>query len=167
LKSISDALVRLARRGNVRIDVMLHPNHFVAGRMAELLGNTDGIALVPPCSHGALVERIRNSDLVLSDSGGIQEEAPALGVPLLVLRDKTERPEGVADGSALLVGTSTERIVAAASRLIDDPLARAAMSHRTFPYGDGYAAKRIAGIIEEWLTRDSVFSEDRQSIGRH
>jgi UDP-N-acetylglucosamine 2-epimerase (non-hydrolysing) len=72
---------------------------------------------------------------------------------LLVLRDKTERPEGLADGSALLVGTSAERIVAVASRLLDDPTARAAMSRRSFPYGDGRAAGRIAAIIGDWLAR--------------
>ena len=121
--------------------------------MRDLLAGMPGISLVEPCSHGELVRRLRDSDLVLSDSGGIQEEAPALGVPLLVLRDKTERPEGLADGSALLVGTSATRIVAAASRLLDDPIARAAMSRRSFPYGDGRAGGRIAAIIGDWLGR--------------
>jgi UDP-N-acetylglucosamine 2-epimerase (non-hydrolysing) len=153
LESIARALIAIARRGSVQIDVMLHPNPFVAARIRELLGATPGISLVHPCSHRELVERMRDSDLVLSDSGGLQEEAPALGAPLLVLRDKTERPEGLADGSALLVGTSAERIVAVASRLLDDPIARAAMSRRSFPYGDGRAAGRIAVIIGDWLAR--------------
>ncbi len=153
LESIAQALVALARRGGVGIDVVLHPNLFVAERMRDLLAGMPGISLVEPCSHGDLVRRLRDSDLVLSDSGGIQEEAPALGVPLLVLRDKTERPEGLADGSALLVGTSATRIVAAASRLLDDPIARAAMSRRSFPYGDGRAGGRIAAIIGDWLGR--------------
>jgi UDP-N-acetylglucosamine 2-epimerase (non-hydrolysing) len=132
---------------------MLHPNPFVAARIRELLGATPGISLVQPSTHRELVERMRDSDLVLSDSGGLQEEAPALGVPLLVLRDKTERPEGLEDGSALLVGTSAERIVAVASQLLDDPIARAAMSRRSFPYGDGRAAGRIAAIITDWMAR--------------
>jgi len=94
---------------------------------------------------------MRGADLILSDSGGIQEEAPALGVPLLVLRDKTERPEGINSGNALLVGTSADPIVDAASRLLDDPAELAKMARRTFPYGDGRAAPRIASVIESWL----------------
>jgi UDP-N-acetylglucosamine 2-epimerase (non-hydrolysing) len=96
---------------------------------------------------------MRCADLILSDSGGIQEKAPALGVPLLVLREKTERPEGVAGGSATLVGTCAKRIVTAARQLLEDPTALANMSRRSFPYGDGAAAPRIAAIIEEWLER--------------
>jgi UDP-N-acetylglucosamine 2-epimerase (non-hydrolysing) len=96
---------------------------------------------------------MRDADLILSDSGGIQEEAPALGTPLLVLRDKTERPEAIAAGNARLVGTDTKRIVAEAQRLLANPLALAAMSRRSFPFGDGHAAPRIAAIIEDWLER--------------
>jgi UDP-N-acetylglucosamine 2-epimerase (non-hydrolysing) len=98
---------------------------------------------------------MRDSDLVMSDSGGIQEETPALGVPLLVLREKTERPEGIAAGSARLVGTSTDRIVSEARQLLDNPAALAAMAVRRFPYGDGHAAPRIAAIIEDWLERSA------------
>ena len=89
------------------IHVVLHPNPRVSRTMRALLGRVPGIALIEPCSHRELVERMRDSDLILSDSGGIQEEAPALGVPLLVLRDKTERPEGLVTGNMRLVGTST------------------------------------------------------------
>ncbi len=99
---------------------------------------------------------MRDADLILSDSGGIQEEAPSLGTPLLVLREKTERPEGIATGNMRLVGTSTERITAEARRLLQDPLALAAMSRRSLPYGDGHAAPRIATIIEQWLKTRSV-----------
>ena len=94
---------------------------------------------------------MRDADLVLSDSGGMQEEAPALGVPLLILRDKSERPEGIASGNMQLVGTSTDAIVAAARRLFCDPVAYAAMSRPAYPYGDGRAAPRIAAIIRCWL----------------
>jgi UDP-N-acetylglucosamine 2-epimerase (non-hydrolysing) len=111
------------------------------------------VQLLQPCGHRELLMRMRDADLVLSDSGGIQEEAPALGVPLLVLREKTERPEGIACGSARLVGTSTERIVTEARQLLDDATALGAMRQRTFPYGDGHAAPRIATIIERWLER--------------
>jgi UDP-N-acetylglucosamine 2-epimerase (non-hydrolysing) len=151
LESIAAALLGLTREGTASIDMVLHPNAFVAGTMRRLLGGVPGIALVPPCNHSELVRRMRDADLVLSDSGGIQEEAPALGVPLLVLREKTERPEGLAAGNARLVGTSTQRIVEEARRLLADPVERAALGRRSFPYGDGHAAPRIAEIIEEWL----------------
>jgi UDP-N-acetylglucosamine 2-epimerase (non-hydrolysing) len=87
------------------------------------------------------------STLILTDSGGVQEEAPALGVPVLVLRDVTERPEGVAAGAARLVGTDTGRIVAEARRLLDDAGAHAAMAVTRDCYGDGHAAARIAAIL--------------------
>ena len=102
-------------------------------------------------SHSELVRKMRDSDLILSDSGGIQEEAPALGVPLLVLREKTERPEGIATGNMRLVGTSTERIVEESRRLLENPGELAGMAGRAFPYGDGHAAPRIAGHIDRWL----------------
>jgi UDP-N-acetylglucosamine 2-epimerase (non-hydrolysing) len=121
--------------------------------MRALLGQVAGISLIDGCSHFELVERMRNSDLILSDSGGIQEEAPALGVPLLVLREKTERPEGVVAGNMRLVGTSTEAIVAETRRLLSNPLAQAAMSLRAYPSGDGRAAGRIAEIVDHWLAR--------------
>lgn len=111
LKSIAAALVDLASDGSAQIEVVLHPNAFVADSMRTLLGHVPGISLVGPFDHAGLVQRMRDADLVLSDSGGIQEEAPALGIPLLVLRDKTERPEGLATGNMRLVGTSTAQIV--------------------------------------------------------
>jgi UDP-N-acetylglucosamine 2-epimerase (non-hydrolysing) len=152
LKSIAAALVELARDG-VQVDVVLHPNAHVAQSLTELLGRASGIALIGPCSHRELLARMRDSDLVLSDSGGIQEEAPTLGAALLVLRDKTERPEGLASGNMRLVGTQTGPIVQAARLLLREPLERAVMTHRTYPYGDGHAAPRIAAIIERWLER--------------
>jgi UDP-N-acetylglucosamine 2-epimerase (non-hydrolysing) len=151
LRSIAAALVELARDGTATVDVMLHPNPFVAETMRRLLGGVPGIALLEPCGHSGLVRRMLEADLVLSDSGGIQEEAPALGVPLLVLREKTERPEGIWSGNSRLVGTDRERIVGEARRLLADPVARAAMARRSFPYGDGRAGPRIAALIEEWL----------------
>jgi UDP-N-acetylglucosamine 2-epimerase (non-hydrolysing) len=116
-----------------------------------LLDGRSGISLIAPSGHAHLLQRIRDADLVLSDSGGIQEEAPALGTPLLILRDKTERPEAIASGNALLVGTSAKAIVAQTRRLLGDPTARAAMSLRAFPFGDGRAAPRIAAVIAGWL----------------
>ena len=150
LQAIAAALIDLAKDG-IRIEMLLHPNLHVADSMTKLLDGVAGISLAPPCNHSELVQRMREVDLVLSDSGGIQEEAPALGVPLLVLREKTERPEGLAAGNARLVGTSTERITAEVRRLLANQVELAAMARRSFPYGDGHAAPRIAEIIEEWL----------------
>jgi UDP-N-acetylglucosamine 2-epimerase (non-hydrolysing) len=153
LRSIAAALIRIAREQPVAIDFVLHPNPHVARTMSELLCSVEKVELVEPCTHSELVQRMRRADLILSDSGGIQEEAPALGVPLLVLREKTERPEGIASGNMRLVGTSTERIVGETLRLLRDPDALAAMSRRAFPYGDGRAGVRIAKIAEDWLAR--------------
>jgi len=153
LQAIAAAMAELARDRAAQIQVVLHPNPRVSRTMRALLGQVPGIALLEPCSHIELVERMRDADLILSDSGGIQEEAPALGVPLLVLREKAERPEGVVTGNMRLVGTSTEAIVAETRRILSDPLAQAAMSRRAFPYGDGRAAGRIAEIVDQWLAR--------------
>lgn len=153
LEAIAAALAELAGDGTGQIDVLLHPNRRVSQTMRQLLGQVSGISLLDPCSHSELVGLMRDADLILSDSGGIQEEAPALGVPLLVLREKTERPEGLVTGNMRLVGTSTEAIVAETRRILADPLAQAAMSLRAFPYGDGRAAGRIAEIVAQWLAR--------------
>lgn len=109
LRSIASAVRELAE--DAEIDFVLHPNTHVAAAVRELLDEVRNIHLVEPCDHRELVQRMRGADLILSDSGRIQEEAPALGIPLLVLRDKTERPEGIAAGSAILAGTSSEPIV--------------------------------------------------------
>ena len=156
VRSIVDAVRQLAADGVAAIDVILPPNAYVAATMRGLLGVVLNVALLEPCTHRELVERMRGADLVLSDSGGMQEEAPALGVPLLILRDKTERPEGIATGNMRLVGTATEAIVAEARRLLTDPLAYAAMSRPAFPYGDGQAAARIAQIIADWLAKSRI-----------
>ena len=155
LESIAAALLALAGDG-VHVDVILHPNPFVASRMRSLLGGSRGITLLDPCGHNELLRRMREVDLVLSDSGGIQEEAPTLGVPLLVLRDKTERPEGIASGCAHLVGTDHARILTAVRALLADPIALARMSRPSFPYGDGRAGERIAAIMVDWLARQSA-----------
>jgi UDP-N-acetylglucosamine 2-epimerase (non-hydrolysing) len=151
LCSIAAAVTELAEIA--RVEVILHPNEYVAEQMRRLLAEVQDVALVQPCGHQELLRRLRDADLVLSDSGGIQEEAPALGVPLLVLRDKTERPEGIAAGNAVLVGTERERIVAEAQRVLSDPIMLSRMSRRVFPYGDGHAGGRIVAIIAEWLAR--------------
>jgi UDP-N-acetylglucosamine 2-epimerase (non-hydrolysing) len=154
LSSIAAALVELAGQG-VEIDFILHPNPFVAANMQRLLSGVCGVRPLDPCGHEELLGRMRDADLVLSDSGGIQEEAPVLGVPLLVLRAKTERPEGIAAGNSRLVGTDRDRIIAEVRQLLDDPARRAAMSRPVFPFGDGRAGPRIASIIMSWLQQRS------------
>ncbi|MBA3669530.1 MAG: UDP-N-acetylglucosamine 2-epimerase (non-hydrolyzing) [Sphingomonas sp.] len=152
LAEIGDAIAAIAEGENVRIEVVLHPNPAVARPLSERLRRLKHIALLAPMSHSDLIERMRGCDLLLSDSGGIQEEAPALGVPLLVLRDKTERPEAITSGNARLVGVKAERIIAEARALLGNPVERAAMARRNFPFGDGRSAPRMARIIEQWLT---------------
>jgi UDP-N-acetylglucosamine 2-epimerase (non-hydrolysing) len=156
LRAIAAAVIELAADGAAHVEVVLHPNAYVAGNMRSLLARAHGVRLIDPCSHDELLWRMRNATLILSDSGGIQEEAPALGVPLLVLRDKTERPEGIAAGTSLLVGTDRDRIVTEARRLLNDPTGRASMSRQAFPFGDGHAAPRIAKIIDRWLAERSL-----------
>ena len=142
LDNLAGAILTLAPR--VQVTVLLPPNPTVTERMTMLMGGAEGIRLVPPLSHGATIEAMRDADLVLSDSGGMQEEAPALGVPLLVLRDKTERPEGLENGPTLLVGTDPERIVATVERLRRNRRELASMRRPSLPFGDGQAASRIA-----------------------
>ncbi|MEO8175162.1 MAG: UDP-N-acetylglucosamine 2-epimerase (non-hydrolyzing) [Sphingomicrobium sp.] len=150
LSSVAAALCRLADSGTARIEVVLHLNPHVSWRIEQLLGGRPAIALLPPCRHAELAARMRDCDLMLSDSGGVQEEAPALGVPLLVLRDKTERPEALWTGNLRLVGTDTDRIVGTVRELLDDPAALSVMAEPSLPYGDGRAGYRIAALIEQW-----------------
>lgn len=151
LKSIATALVEIARDGASTIELVLHPNAHVAAIMRQSLDSIRGISLIAPCTQIDLIRRMREVDLILSDSGGIQEEATALGTPLLVLRDKTERPEAIASGNARLVGTSPDRIIAEVRRLLENPYERLAMARPAFPFGDGHAAPRIAEVIHRFL----------------
>ena len=165
LTEIASALVILASDPKVHIDFVLHPNPNVANRMADLLDRRSNIVLRKPCSHAALIGLMREADIILSDSGGIQEEAPALGVPLLVLRDKTERPEGLETGNMRLVGTAAENILSETRFLLSDPATLAAMAKPAFPYGDGQAAPRIAAVIAQWLAKRSQVPQ-RPATGR-
>lgn len=164
LTSLATALTELACGGGVTIDVVLHPNPQVAGKMWTLLSNEPAIRLVAPLGHAAMIDQMRRADLILSDSGGVQEEAPALGVPLLVLRDKTERPECLESGNAMLVGTDTEQVIDAVTRLLADPVAMAAMAVPRFPFGDGQAAPRIAALALGWLDRRRGDDSQRQPL---
>jgi len=125
----------------------VHPSPRVAPIAHRVLDGVPGVVLVDPIDYAQMVFAVRESTLVLTDSGGLQEEAPCLGKPVLVMREETERPEGLEAGTLELVGHRPEHIVAAASRLLEDPAAYARMSRATNPYGDGLAAGRIVA----WL----------------
>lgn len=147
MSQIAQALQTLAARDDVAIIYPLHPNPNVGGVMQPALAGLDNIALINPLDYLDFVAMMAASDIVLTDSGGIQEEAPSLGKPVLVMRDTTERPEGVAAGTAKLVGADAAVIVAETSRLLDDPAAYDVMSRAHNPYGDGTASRQIATII--------------------
>ncbi|MCW5312372.1 UDP-N-acetylglucosamine 2-epimerase (non-hydrolyzing) [Nostoc sp. KVJ3] len=136
----------------------LHRNPTVRVPLQELLGNHPRIFLTDPLDYGELVGAIGRSHLLLTDSGGLQEEAPSLGKPVLVLRDTTERPEAVTAGTAKLVGTTSENIFAAAAELLSDPNAYAAMANAINPFGDGHAAERILQIVQNYLGLSSETS---------
>jgi UDP-N-acetylglucosamine 2-epimerase (non-hydrolysing) len=145
------ALQELANRPDVQLLYPVHPNPNVRDVAMRLLGGHASIRLVEPLDYPAMVAAMRACTLILTDSGGVQEEAPSLGKPVLVLRTTTERPEGVTAGAARLVGTEHERIVAEASRLLDDPAAYGAMANVANPYGDGQAATRIVELCGRFL----------------
>jgi UDP-N-acetylglucosamine 2-epimerase (non-hydrolysing) len=149
LREAFEAVRTLAERyGDLRVVYPVHPNPDVQHLAHEVLGSVDRVHLVPPLDYRTFAGLLARSYLILTDSGGIQEEAPSVGVPVLVLRDVTERPEAVEAGTARLVGTSAGRIVGEAARLLDDPAAHAAMSAAENPYGDGRARIRIADAFE-------------------
>jgi len=150
LLHICSALRDLAARGDVRIVYPVHLNPSVWGPVHEALVGVPGITLLPPVDYRTLVWLLQRCTLVLTDSGGIQEEAPSLGKPVLVLREVTERPEGVEAGTARVVGTDAAQIVSEANRLLDDAAIYQNMARAVNPYGDGRAAERIADSLLEW-----------------
>jgi UDP-N-acetylglucosamine 2-epimerase len=148
---ICTALKILATRGDVQIVYPVHPNPNVRGVVETQLSDVPNIHLISPQDYLPFLYLQKQSYLVLTDSGGVQEEAPSLGKPVLVMRENTERPEGVAAGTARLVGTDIDKILANANRLLDDPAAYRSMAERHNPYGDGRTSARI---IEELLRNE-------------
>ena len=144
---IAEAIAEIACRKDVAVIFPVHPNPNVRPAMDLALAGRDNVAMIEPLDYPHFVRLLGMADLVLTDSGGVQEEAPALGKPVLVMRETTERPEGIAAGTALLVGTDRHRIATEIFRLLDDKSAYAAMSRAHNPYGDGKAAERIARIV--------------------
>jgi UDP-N-acetylglucosamine 2-epimerase (non-hydrolysing) len=127
----------------------LHPNPKVAEVMRPALAGHDNIALIDPLDYLDFVAMMAACDIVLTDSGGIQEEAPSLGKPVLVMRDTTERPEGVAAGTARLVGADASVILRETARLLDDRQAYEQMAKAHNPYGDGTASRQIAALVAQ------------------
>jgi UDP-N-acetylglucosamine 2-epimerase (non-hydrolysing) len=147
LERVARGLRQLAERGDVEVVYPVHLNPNVQQAANSVLGGHPAIHLIAPLDYLPFVQLMRQSYLIVTDSGGVQEEAPSLGKPVLVTRDTTERPEAVEAGTVRLVGTDTGSLVEQASRLLDDPAAYAAMSFAHNPYGDGCAAARIVEVL--------------------
>lgn len=148
---ILSAVAALALRDDVQIVWPVHPNPNIHGRVYAALEGRENVLLCEPLDYLSFVDLLCRCYFVLTDSGGIQEEAPSLGKPVLVLRENTERPEGIGSGSVKLVGTNQASIVQAAHRLLDDSAEYARMAKRSTVYGDGHASQRIAQRIEAFL----------------
>ena len=155
------ALARIAARPGVQLVYPVHRNPHVLEPAHEMLGSRPNIHLIDPLPYVPFVDLMRRAYFLVTDSGGIQEEAPSLGKPVLVLRNKTERPEAVAAGTVKLVGTDEERIVTEAARLLDDPAEYARMTRIYNPYGDGHACPRIADALAEYFTYRAATVRER------
>lgn len=147
MRLIAEALRGLADRGDTEIVLPLHKSPAVRESLVPTLGDHPAVRLIEPLDYLDFTRTLASCDLVLTDSGGVQEEAPTLGKPVLVLRETTERPEGVDAGTAILVGTDPGAISRAATELLDDAALYAAVGQRVNPYGDGRAAQRIVGLL--------------------
>lgn len=159
IENICRALEEIASRGDVEIVYPVHLNPNVQEPVNRILKDVKGITLLPPLDYLPLAHLMKRSTLILTDSGGLQEEAPTFGVPVLVLRETTERPEGIEAGTLKLVGTETSHIVREANRLLDDESEYAKMAKASNPYGDGHAAERI---VEALAARgDSHFQNEK------
>jgi UDP-N-acetylglucosamine 2-epimerase (non-hydrolysing) len=149
IERICTAILRLADRGDVQVVYPVHPNPNVRQVAERMLGTHRNITLLEPQDYVPFVDLMRRAYFIVTDSGGIQEEAPSLGKPVLVLREKTERPEAVEAGTVRLVGTDVDRIVAEATILLDDPEEYQRRSRIHNPYGDGHASERIESVLRE------------------
>ncbi len=152
LTNIAAALREIAQRDGVALIFPVHLNPNVRAIMNDALGGLSNVAMIEPLDYPNFVALLNSATLMLTDSGGVQEEAPALGKPVLVMRDTTERPEGIKAGTAKLVGTDKGLIVKETNRLLDDEEYYNSMAKAHNPFGDGQASERIAEIIEQSLT---------------
>ncbi len=147
LEAIAEAVRQIAARPDVAVIFPVHPNPNVRKVMDTALAGLDNVALIEPLDYPHFAHLLSLADIMLTDSGGVQEEAPALGKPVLVMRETTERPEGVEAGTAKLVGTETARIVTEIFTLLDDKAAYEAMARAHNPFGDGHSARRIVELL--------------------
>jgi UDP-N-acetylglucosamine 2-epimerase (non-hydrolysing) len=147
MANIAAAIAEIAKRNDVACIFPVHLNPNVRAVMNEALGGLDNVAMIEPLDYPNFARLLSISHIMLTDSGGVQEEAPALGKPVLVMRETTERPEGVTAGTAKLIGTQKERIVSEIFTLLDDEQTYSAMARAHNPFGDGKASQRIAEII--------------------
>lgn len=150
-EGICAALAEITTREDVEIVYPVHLNPVVQEAVRSRLSHRPNLHLIAPVGYVQMVALMQRASLILTDSGGIQEEAPALGKPVLVMRNVTERPEAIESGVASLVGTDPDRIVGEVNRLLDDPAAYAARARPAFPFGDGTAAERIARHCHEYM----------------
>ena len=144
-------LALVQRHPSVEIVYPIHPNPEVRAIATQMLAGKSRIHMIEPLGYPSLVAVLHRASFVLTDSGGLQEEAPIVGKPVLVLREETERPEGVAAGTAKLVGTDEAVILTEASRLVEDTTSYVAMARRGSLYGDGRAAERIVDILRRYV----------------
>jgi UDP-N-acetylglucosamine 2-epimerase (non-hydrolysing) len=152
-KEICRAIVHLVEKNpDVEVLYPVHPNPNVKTMAHQLLGDNPRIHLCEPLDYAPFVAAMKRSFIILSDSGGVQEEAPALAKPVLVLRSETERPEAVEEGVVKLVGTNFDTIVKEAQRLLDDPAYYAQVARGVSPYGDGLASERITQVLKQALS---------------
>ena len=149
MQNIANAVKRIASRPDVAVIFPVHMNPNVRAVMNEQLEGLDNVALIEPLDYPHFARLLDISHLMLTDSGGVQEEAPALGKPVLVMRETTERPEGVVAGTAKLVGTDTDTIVRETERLLDDGEAYSAMARAHNPFGDGHSSQRICDLLAD------------------
>ena len=157
LQGIAQGFLQILEKfSDVALLLPLHRNPIVREPLQALLGDRERIFLTEPLDYAELVGAIGRSHLLLTDSGGLQEEAPSLGKPVLVLRKTTERPEAIAAGTAKLVGTDPDEIVAAATQLLSNPDAYEKMATAINPFGDGHAAERIYQIVEKYLSSSNL-----------
>jgi UDP-N-acetylglucosamine 2-epimerase len=147
LERVCQALAEIAKRADVEILYPVHLNPIVQETARQLLASSPNVHLIPPQDYLPFVYLMRRATLIVTDSGGIQEEAPGLGKPVLVTRDTTERPEAIEAGTARLIGTSSEALIASVNELLDDASVYAAMAQAKNPFGDGHAAGRIIGRL--------------------
>jgi len=150
-ENICNAIKYLAQLKNIQIVYPVHLNPKVQEPVKRILGNIDNIHLIPPQDYVPFIYLMKKSYIILTDSGGVQEEAPAIGKPVLIMRDTTERPEGIKAGTAMLVGTEMQKIIDNVELLINNDIEYNKMAHAVNPYGDGSASLKIFNFILENL----------------